>query len=113
MRLTMNPWHTIETTDVDDTHRLLWVLDEDFDPDGFYGYDDPEQTEATRELIDNLNSGFWAPMGLVLETKCPTCGHWKTTDSLRAEVGSARQRSRLPRTPAVWRVLLVERSSST
>lgn len=68
--------------------RFRWESDQDFEVDGFYGYDEPDQTRATDELRAKINSGEWLAEGCIAEVpnKCQHCGHdldgWSVAASL-------------------------------
>ncbi len=61
--------------------RFDWSHSQDFDPHGFYGFPEPEQTRLTNELIRNLESGSWEALELSCEILQP-CGLWELVSSV-------------------------------
>lgn len=45
---------------------VVWMYDDCFDVDDFYGFEEPEQTRATNELREKIRSGEWAALVLYL-----------------------------------------------
>jgi hypothetical protein len=69
---------THESADV----RYRWVFDDDYDPSGSWGLDEPEQSEVVADETAKLNSGELIAVGCIAERRCPCCGAWNVTDSL-------------------------------
>ncbi len=66
----------LQEAERDELIRFEWVNDDSFEIDGFYGYDEPEQTEATNELREKIQSGEWVADGccVLVPKACPHCG---------------------------------------
>lgn len=60
--------------------RFRWVLDDDYETRGSYGYDTPEETKAAEdEELAKLDSGEYVAEGCIAEliSTCAECGEEK------------------------------------
>lgn len=74
---------TFHTQEIDANTRVRWVWDGMYETRGSYAYDTEEETKrAEDEELAKLESGEWAALGMIVETRCPHCNLWKEHESV-------------------------------